>query len=119
MFANVPTELKSIVQKIDEARPNIAQIDWSMFDQILHNNDFSACKNSLEALKLFYTILWQQILFPWKDELHIKDREVGRLIIEWDQERRLHQKFEKELEEAREMLQKAHPQALGETPVNP
>ena len=100
------TNLKSIVEQLDANAPKIEQIDWTIFDAILHNTDFTKTKNVLDAMKLFYQQLWAHVVFPLQDEDHIKQREIGRLIIEADENRRKAKKLEEEITSLREELQK-------------
>ena len=104
------TDLKEIVSKLDINAPRIDVVDWKIFDDIINNHDFTKCDNTLEVMKKFYTYLWTSILFPMEDELNLKDRENGRLIIEWHEQKCKAERLEKELESLREDVQEPCPE---------
>lgn len=103
----VKGELKSIIEKIDANKPKIEEINYKIFDDILNNTDFSKTKNALESLKLFYERMWMHVIYPLEDDLHLYQRENGRLILEADTNRRKAEKYQAENEDLRKRLQEA------------
>ena len=96
---------KQTVEKLDALAPKIEKVDWTIFDRILNDADFTKCKDALESIKTFYNHLWAHVIFPLQDEFYLQQRETGRLILEWDQQKRRADKLEHELEELRAKLQ--------------
>jgi len=101
--------LREIVEKLDANAPDIKEIDWSIFDHILRNTDFTKCHDAMQSMKIFYNRLWVHVVFPLQDDLHLYQRENGRLILEADAATRKADKLEKEIETLRERLQEESP----------
>lgn len=93
--------LKSIVSQLDAKAPKVEQVDYSIMEMILNSTDFTGCATTMDAMNLFYERLWASVVFPARDQEHILQREVGRLILECDQWKRRAEKAEAE-EAARE-----------------
>ena len=92
------TSFKSIIEQLDTNRPKVEEVEWETFDMILNNCDFTKTKNAFDSMKVFYENLWRHLIFPLRDELHITQRENGRLILEWDQERRKASRYKEQIE---------------------
>ena len=97
--------LRDTVKSLDLNRPKLEEVPSEFFDRVMNNTDFTKTKNSLEAMKLFYDNLWGMVVFPIMDDLEAAQRETGRLILEWDTERRKAEKAEREVETLRKQLQ--------------
>ena len=104
--AKSTSDFRNIIQQLDANKPDIRQVNWSIMERVMEQCDFTNCKDALAAMNLFYQQLWTHVVFPLEDEDHIKQREIGRLIIETDQAQRKAKKLEEEVASLREELQK-------------
>ena len=103
-------KLKGIIEKLDASAPKIDEVDWSIMDMVMNNTDFTTCKNTMESFNRFYEVLWGAIVFPARDQEHLLQREVGRLILENDQHKRRADAAEETVETLREKLQGLRPE---------
>lgn len=104
-MTDTASQLKQIWEKLDASAPKIDQIDWSIYNRILENTDFTNCKDTQAVMNLFYQQLWVHVIFPLEDERHLYQRENGRFILEADTNRRKAEALQAEVESLREKLQ--------------
>ncbi len=116
------SNLKSIIEKLDTNRPTIEKIDYGIMNQILDTTNFKNCHTTIAAMNLFYERLWASVVFPLQDDLHLYQRENGRLILEYDQERRkaIHaqkksEKLQEQIDSVRKRIQEVGDFSVEET----
>ena len=93
-----------VQQKLSEEEQN-PDVSWGLFKVIMENTDFNKCPTAIDSLMLFYKKLYIHALAPLEDEKHLLHKEVGRLIIESDDNRRKAEKLEEENTSLREQVQ--------------
>lgn len=101
---NVQT-FRDTIESLDAKAPKIEQIDYSLMNYILGSTNFQNCKTTMDALNLFYERLWAEIIFKMEDQIHVKDREIGRLILQVHEEGLAKKKAESEADTLRKRVQ--------------
>jgi len=88
---------------------DLTGVDWYFYDLIIKNTDFTKMTTTDQVVKGFYEMLWVHVIGEVKAENNSLQQQLGKFIIEADEQRREKERLQKEVDSLREELSKENP----------
>jgi len=97
--------VRDVNEKLSELQSN-DKVDPHLFRVIMENTDFTNCHNMMDTIMLFYHKIFIHAINPLTDEKISLQKETGRLIVQWDDEKRKNTSLQEEVKTLREQVQR-------------